>query len=157
MCSGVWRCAPSSGGGSRSQEYLPAAEQGDMRLFVMNGRPLRVGRKYAAFRRVNKTGDARSNMHSGGKSEQAEVTDQMLKLVEIVRPKLAHDGMFLVGLDIVDDKLMEINVFSPGGLGSSQQHTGVDFTETIIRDRERKVQYRSYHGASMPNGDLATL
>ena len=33
------------------QEYLPAAEEGDMRLFVMNGRPLQVKGKYAAFRR----------------------------------------------------------------------------------------------------------
>ena len=39
-----------------AQQYLPAAEQGDMRLFVMNGRPLRVGRKYAAFRRVRTGG-----------------------------------------------------------------------------------------------------
>ena len=44
-----------------------------------------------------------------------------LQLAEIVRPKLVQDGMFLVGLDIVGDKLMEINVFSPGGLGSAQK------------------------------------
>src|SRR5262249_11253626 len=91
------------------QEYLPAAAEGDVRLFVMNGRPLKHGGKYAAFRRVNTSGDARSNMHSGGKSEPAEVTPQMLRLVEIVRPKLVSDGMWLVGLDIVDDKLIEIN------------------------------------------------
>ena len=42
-----------------------------------------------------------------------EVTEQILELVEMVRPKLVRDGMFLVGLDIVDDKLTEINVFSP--------------------------------------------
>ncbi len=125
------------------QEYLPAAVEGDVRLFVMNSRALRYQDQYAAFRRVNKSGDARSNMHSGGESVPAEVTDQMLELVEIVRPKLIRDGMFLVGLDIVDDKLMEINVFSPGGLGSAQQHTGVDFTEAIIQDLERKVKYKS--------------
>ena len=48
--------------------------------------------------------------------------------------------MFLVGLDIVDDKLMEINVFTPGGLGSAQAATGVDFAEVVIRDLERKVE-----------------
>ena len=52
-----------------AQEYLPAAQEGDVRLFVMNGRPLQKEGKYAAFRRVNKTGDMRSNMHSGGESE----------------------------------------------------------------------------------------
>ncbi|WP_442509351.1 glutathione synthetase [Novipirellula sp. SH528] len=139
------------------QEYLPAAVDGDVRLFVMNGRPLWHEGSYAAFRRVNKTGDARSNMHSGGKSEAAEVTDQMLELVEMVRPKLVRDGMFLVGLDIVDDKLMEINVFSPGGLGSSQHLTGVDFTVAIIRDLQRKVRYKQYYGSRIRNLDLATL
>ncbi len=140
-----------------AQEYLPAAVDGDVRMFVMNGRPLMKDGKYAAFRRRNDTGDARSNMHTGGKSEAAEVTDKMLELVEMVRPKLVQDGMFLVGLDIVEDKLMEINVFSPGGLGSSQNTTGVDFSEVIIRDLERKTQYRTYYGASMRNRAMATL
>jgi glutathione synthase len=139
------------------QEYLPAATEGDVRLFVMNGRPLWHEGRYAAFRRVNKSGDARSNMHTGGHSEAVEVTGQMLELVEMVRPKLVRDGMFLVGLDIVDDKLMEINVFSPGGLGSSQHHTGVDFTEVIIRDLERKTKYKTYYGSGIRNIDLATL
>ena len=139
------------------QEYLPAAAQGDVRLFVMNGRPLYHEGQYAAFRRVNSSGDARSNMHTGGQSEGVEVTEQMLELVEMVRPKLVRDGMYLVGLDIVDDKLMEINVFSPGGLGSAQRHTGVDFSQVIIRDLDRKVRYKSYHGASMRNVDIATL
>jgi len=139
------------------QEYLPAAAEGDVRLFVMNGRALFHKDRYAAFRRVNTTGDARSNMHSGGESVEAEVTDKMLELVEMVRPKLVRDGMFLVGLDIVEDKLMEINVFSPGGLGSSQKHTGVDFSEAIILDLERKVKYKEYYGTGIRNADIATL
>ncbi len=100
---------------------MPAAEQGDMRLFVMNGRPLRVKGKYAAFRRVRSGGDMRSNIHAGGIKAAAEIDHTALHIAEIVRPKLVQDGMFLVGLDIVGDKLMEINVFSPGGLGSAQQ------------------------------------
>jgi glutathione synthase len=140
-----------------AQEYLPAAAGGDVRLFVMNGRPLAHDGKYAAFRRVNKSGDARSNMHSGGESEPAEVTEKMLRMVEIVRPKLVSDGMFLVGLDIVEDKLLEVNVFSPGGLGSSSQFTGVDFTQIVIQDLERKVQYRKFYDGRMANVQLATL
>jgi len=139
------------------QKYLPAAAEGDVRMFVMNGRPLFHEGEYAAFRRVNNSGDARSNMSSGGKSERAEVTDQMLEIVEIVRPKLVRDGMFLVGLDIVEDKLLEINVFSPGGLGSSQQFTGVDFAEVVIRDLERKVRFKEYYGSNIRNVEIATL
>src|SRR4029078_6279819 len=47
-----------------AREYLPAAAQGDVRLFVMNGRPVARDGKYAASRRINKTGDARSTLHS---------------------------------------------------------------------------------------------
>jgi glutathione synthase len=139
------------------QEYLPAAAQGDVRLFVMNGRPLARDGKFAAFRRINKTGDARSNMHSGGESKPVEVTEEMLRLVEIVRPKLMNDGMFLVGLDIVAEKLIEVNVFSPGGLGSSSEFAGVDFARAVIEDLERKVEFRKYYDGRMTNVELATL
>jgi glutathione synthase len=81
----------------------------------------------------------------------------MLRLVEIVRPKLVADGMFLVGLDIVADKLIEVNVFSPGGLGSSSEFAGVDFAALVIDDLERKTQHRQFYGARMTNVDLATL
>ncbi len=103
-----------------AQEYLPAAEKGDIRLFMMNGLPLRYRGKYAAFRRIRSADDMRSNIHAGGKKAQAEINSTHLELAKMVRPKLVQDGMFLVGLDIVGDKLMEINVFSPGGLGSAR-------------------------------------
>ena len=51
-----------------AQEYLPAAAEGDMRLFVLNGLPLRYRGRYAAFRRVRMGGDMRSNIHAGGKT-----------------------------------------------------------------------------------------
>jgi glutathione synthase len=140
-----------------AQEYLPQAAEGDVRLFVMNGRPLMYKGEYAAFRRVNASGDMRSNMHTGGKSEAVEVTPEMLKLVDAVRPKLVRDGMFLVGLDIAYDKLMEINVFSPGGLNSACQLTKVDFTSYVVRALERKIEYRQYYGASLDNRVIATL
>ena len=54
-----------------AQEYLPAAEQGDTRLFIMNGRPLQVKGKYAAFRRVRTGGDMRSNIHAGGQAARS--------------------------------------------------------------------------------------
>lgn len=140
-----------------AQEYLPAAAEGDVRMFVMNGQPLMAEGQYAAFRRVNDNGDMRSNMHQGGESKPAEVDDQMLRLAEIVRPKLVRDGMFLVGLDIVKDKIIEINVFTPGGLGSAEKFTGIDFAPLIIENLERKVRYREYYGWNLSNAELATL
>jgi glutathione synthase len=139
------------------QEYLEAANEGDMRLFVMNGRPLQVKGKYAAFRRTRSGDDMRSNIHAGGKLAAAEVTEKDLKIAEIVRPKLVQDGMFLVGLDIVGDKLMEINVFSPGGLGSAQKFTKINFNKYVIQALERKTNYMKFYGRNFDNVDMCSL
>ncbi|MDA0321834.1 MAG: glutathione synthase [Verrucomicrobia bacterium] len=140
-----------------AQEYLPAAAEGDTRLFVMNGRPLRHKGKYAAFRRVRSGDDMRSNVHAGGKLREAEITDVHLRVAEIVRPKLVQDGMFLVGLDIVGDKLMEINVFSPGGLGSAQKFENVNFAYGVLDALESKVRYMSFYRRNFDNVEMATL
>ncbi len=139
------------------QEYLPDAEAGDTRLFLMNGQPLRYKNKYAAFRRIRKGDDMRSNVSAGGSIAQAEITDRDLRIAEIVRPKLVADGMFLVGLDIVGDKLMEINVFSPGGLGSAQRFEKVNFTLAVLEALQRKVQYGEYYRRKFNNLEMATL
>ncbi len=140
-----------------AQEYLPAAVEGDTRLFVMNGLPFRHNGRYAAFRRVRAGDDMRSNVHAGGKLRQAQITDVHLHVAEVVRPKLVQDGMFLVGLDIVGDKLMEINVFSPGGLGSAQKFEKVNFTHGVVHALERKVNYMRYYRRNFDNVELATL
>jgi hypothetical protein len=102
-----------------------------IRLFLLNGRPLERDGKFAAFRRVPAKGDVRSNIHAQGTAEPVNVTDKVLKIAEVVRPKLVQDGMFLVGLDIVGDKILEINVFTPGGLWSISQIYEADFVETV--------------------------
>ena len=140
-----------------AQEYLPAASEGDTRLFLMNGLPLKYKGKYAAFRRVRSGDDMRSNIHAGGKLREAEITDSHLRLAEIVRPKIVQDGMFLVGLDIVGDKLMEINVFSPGGLGSAQKFEKVNFSHAVIEALEKKVEYMSYYKRRFDNVEMAAL
>ncbi|MHC4957233.1 MAG: glutathione synthetase [Planctomycetota bacterium] len=140
-----------------AQAYLPAAAEGDIRMFIMNGQPLKAKGKYAAFRRTRATDDIRSNVHVGGKIQPAEIGTNELRLAEIVRPKLVMEGMFLVGLDIVGDKLMEINVFSPGGLGSARTTTGVSFTKPVMDALERKVQYASFYRRNFRNVEMATL
>ncbi len=140
-----------------AQEYLKEAEKGDVRLFVMNGMPLEVNGKIAAFRRINEDDDVRSNMHVGGTAEKVKVTDEMLDVVRMARPKLIQDGMFLVGLDIVGNKLMEANVFSPGGLGSAGALYEEDFAAAVVEALERKMLLRVSYGPSLPNVSLATM
>ena len=91
---------------------------------------------------------------AGGSIAKADIDDTALRIAEIVRPKLVADGMFLVGLDIVGDKLMEINVFSPGGLGSAQSFENVNFASAVVQALERKVQYMGFYQRNFNNIDL---
>lgn len=138
------------------QEYLPEAKKGDVRFFLINGAPFEHEGKYAAFARTRAGDDMRSNMHVGGKAEKAKITDTALRIAEMVRPKLIRDGMFLVGLDLVGDKLMEINVFSPGGLHSVSKLTKVNFPRKVIEAIERKVAYERLD-EQIENAELAVL
>lgn len=140
-----------------AQEYLPEAKDGDVRFYLMNGKPIKVDGEYAILRRKGSEDDVRSNIHAGGKTVKAKVNDTILKLAEIVRPKLIQDGMFLVGLDIVGDKLMEINVFSPGGLNLAGELYDVDFCAEVIRAIEKKVTYKKTYGNYVTNSRIATM
>jgi glutathione synthase len=140
-----------------AQEYLPAAKDGDIRLFLFNGKPLVVDGKYAAVRRVNAEGDFRSNMSAGGTPHKAEITDRILEIAETVRPRLLADGIFDAGVDIVGDKLVEINAISAGGLNAASKLEGVKFGEAVIRLIEQKVDHRKRYGPQLRNRALAVM
>jgi glutathione synthase len=140
-----------------AQGYLPDAVDGDIRLFLMNGQPLEKEGAYAAFRRVPAKGEVRSNISASGTAAAVKITPEILEVAETVRPKLVADGMFLVGLDIIGDKILEINVFTPGGLRNLEQLYSVDFSATVIEALERKVSIRRNYGSQLSNAVLATL
>lgn len=125
-----------------AQEYLPEASKGDMRFFVLDGKPIEVDGKYAAVHRVQKKDEIRSNVHQGASVQIAKVDKNTLKVVEQVSKQLVNDGMYLVGLDIVGDKIMEINVFSPGALSQAEELNNIDFSSLIIEDIEIKIKNR---------------
>jgi glutathione synthase len=140
-----------------AEEFSPQALAGDVRMLIVNGSPLNVDGKYAAFRRARGSDDIRSNLHTGGKPEPVEVTEEMLELAEMIRPKLVQDGIFFAGIDIVGDKLLEVNVFSPGGLRSTEAFTGVNFTAAIIEALEKKVRYMKYYRRNFDNVEMNSL
>ncbi len=140
-----------------AQEFFAPASKGDIRLFMVNGRPFKVNGKYAAIKRVSGGKDVRSNIHAGGHPEAVEITDKILELTEIVRPKLIKDGIFIAGLDIVEDKLLEVNVFSPGGLNIAGKLEKEDFCTALIEALEKKVAYKKYYGTNFDNVEMNTL
>ncbi len=140
-----------------AQAYVPAARAGDIRFFLINGVPLQYKGKYAAFRRVSAAGDVRSNIHAGGTGHKAEIGEEELRVAELVRPKLLQDGLFLVGLDIVGDRILEINVFSPGGLRHCSKFEGVRFSTPILTAIERKLEIRKEFPGRFDNRALAVM
>ena len=122
------------------QEYLAAAKKGDIRLFLVDGKPMEINGKIAAMHRSQAKGDIRSNVHQGGQVSMPKITKKTLEIVDAVAPKLVRDGMFFVGLDIVGDKVMEVNVFSPGGLGHSSKLNDVNYFEAVIKAIEMKTK-----------------
>jgi glutathione synthase len=141
------------------QEYLPDAKRGDTRLFLMNGEPLVSKGHIAAMQRVRRSDDAdmRSNMTAGAVSRPAVITEKMLEIAETIRPRLEQDGIFFAGLDIVDGKLLEVNVQSPGGIHSAGAHEHVNFSRELIHALERKVAYVRQHGRAFDNAALCVL
>jgi len=120
------------------QEYLPQAEEGDTRLFLLDGQPLEQDGTFAAFRRIPPDDDLRSNISTGGKSTAAEISEVELEVARNMTERLAADGMFFVGIDIVGGKVVEINPESAGGFQSVEHFTGIDFSPVVIDALEQK-------------------
>ncbi len=129
------------------QDYIDGAEQGDVRILMLNGEPI------GAMRRVPAADDVRSNIHAGGKEMKHTLTEQELRLCRHIGPKLVRDGLFFVGLDVINGKLVEVNVQSPGGISrinrlnrTKIQCEVLDFVESVVVAKDvsiaRKNEFR---------------
>lgn len=140
-----------------AQEYLPAAKDGDVRVLLLNGRVMEKDGNFGIIRRVTGEGEFRSNFNQGGTGDKSPLTEDMKKIVEITAPKLIRDGLFFVGLDIVKNKLIEINVLSPGGLDHFGEIGLPDFSDVVIEAIEKKVDYKKLYKGQISNQVLATM
>lgn len=122
-----------------AQERIEGAEDGDVRLFLVDGELLQIDSTVAAFKRVPPTDDVRANISTGGKPEPLEVGERELRIVELMKDQLKKDGMFFVGIDIIGEKVVEVNAESPGGMQAVEHFTGLDFAVPVIEALARKV------------------
>ncbi len=110
------------------QRYEPAVRVGDKRIILIDGEPV------GAINRVPATGEARSNMHVGGRAEASTLTPRDREICVAIGPTLREQGMIFVGIDVIGDYLTEINVTSPTGAQQLKRFTGVDAT-ALMWDR----------------------
>ena len=118
------------------QEFLPAVRQGDKRVLLLDGEPL------GAILRVPRADEARSNIHVGGRVEPTTLTTAELALVARVGPKLRADGLFFVGLDVIGERLTEVNVTSPTGIQELSRFSGSEPEAKVIAWIEKRVKAR---------------
>ncbi len=140
-----------------AQEYLPQVKEGDIRIFMLNGEILKYEGIYAAFKRVPKEESIKTNIHAGGIFEKAKITKEIVDIANTVSPKLKQDGIFFAGLDILGNKLLEVNVFSPGGIDKVAILEGFDFSPIIIKSIEKKVYYKRLYHDNFTNIELNTI
>ncbi|MFQ6171620.1 ATP-grasp domain-containing protein [Oryzobacter sp. R7] len=124
------------------QEFVDGEEEGDARIFVLEGRILERDGRYAAFRRVPTGNDPRANISVGGRSVPLEVGETERAIVAAMADKLVADGMFLVGIDVIGDKVVEINAESPGGMQSVERLYDVDVGPVVIDALEARTGSR---------------
>lgn len=140
-----------------AQQFLPAVSEGDVRVLLMNGRVLEEDGKYAVVRRKSGEDEFRNNLSLGGSADFNELTEDMKRIIDLTAPKIIKDGLFFIGLDIVEDKLIEINVLSPGGLEVMESVGLPNFTTSIIKSIERKLAYKKMYKGAISNKELATM
>jgi len=107
------------------QRYLPDVRQGDKRIILVDGEPV------AGLNRVPQEGEARSNMHAGGRPELSDLTAREREICEIIAPELKKRDLIFVGIDVIGGYLTEINVTSPTGIREVKRFGGPDIAPLV--------------------------
>lgn len=100
------------------QRYMPEVRKGDKRIILVDGKAV------GAINRVPADGETRSNMHVGGRPDKSGITPAEHKICEEIGPMLKERGLIFVGIDVIGDRLTEINVTSPTGIQEIDRYDG---------------------------------
>jgi glutathione synthase len=91
-----------------AQKFIPEIREGDKRILVVDGEPIPY-----CLARIPASGETRGNLAAGGRGEARALSESDRRIAEAVAPVLKEKGLYFVGLDVIGDKLTEINVTSP--------------------------------------------
>jgi len=107
------------------QRYLPEVRQGDKRIILVEGEPV------GAVSRVPPEGEARANLHVGGRAQKTTLTPRERDICAAIGPSLRQQGLVFVGIDVIGDYMTEINVTSPTGIQEIARLDGIDLAVNI--------------------------
>jgi glutathione synthase len=115
------------------QEYLPAAQEGDKRIILLDGKPI------GAVNRIPSGNEFRGNMAVGGVAAKVDITEREREICDLVAPKLQADGLYFVGIDVIGGYLTEVNVTSPTGIREIDRLNNVSLGKDVVKWLENKL------------------
>lgn len=125
------------------QEYIESEDRGDIRVLMLNGKFL------GAYKRVPADDDIRANIHAGGRPVKYTLTESQKHICKKVGPKLAADGLYFVGLDLIGDKILEVNVLNPGGITNINKLNKIRLQKNVVDFLEEKVNEKKEQRAEL--------
>ena len=115
------------------QKFIPEVKNGDKRIIIVNGEPL------GSINRIPQDGDFRSNLAMGGKAEKSELTFHEKKICNELSEHLKNEGLFFVGIDVINGMLSEINVTSPTGLREIERLSNKFIADEVINELLKNI------------------
>ncbi|MGF1739030.1 glutathione synthase [Photobacterium satsumensis] len=117
-----------------AQTFVPDISNGDKRILVVDGEPMPY-----CLARIPAKGETRGNLAAGGRGEARPISETDRKIAETVAPVLKEKGLIFVGLDVIGDKLTEINVTSPTCIREIEAAFDISITGKLMDAIERRI------------------
>ena len=115
------------------QEFLDGVIYGDKRVILIDGKPEGV------INRIPKKGEFKANLHLGGQAKQTTLTKKEKKICMEIKKTLKKEKLFFVGIDLINEKLTEINVTSPTGIVQILNLSGIDLAKKLWQKLLKKM------------------
>ena len=110
------------------QEFLSKVSNGDKRVILINGKPVGL------INRIPPKGHYKANLHLGGRAEVSVLTKKEAQICKKIKPYLKKNKLLFVGIDLINEKLTEINVTSPTGIVQIEELTGINISNLLWKE-----------------------
>jgi len=120
------------------QEFMPAIKDGDKRILIVNGEPMPY-----CLARIPAQGETRGNLAAGGRGEARPLSPTDRLIAETIAPELKKRGLYFVGLDVIGDKVTEINVTSPTCIREIEAAYPINISGKLMDAIEENIRPRA--------------
>ena len=120
-----------------AQAFIPEITDGDKRILIVDGEPMPY-----ALARIPAKGETRGNLAAGGRGVARPLSESDWHIANTIGPKLKEKGLIFVGLDVIGDKVTEINVTSPTCIQEIDNAYGTNISGKLMDAIEKRIQHK---------------